>query len=107
MKTKCQVLRDVRNNKKRDWALHKLHNSYIAMAYEGVNPVKAERMRECANWLAFLRNSDGSLKLHDARFCRVRLCPVCQWRRALKTFAQMSQVLTLPKLRDTNLYFLL
>lgn len=33
------------------------------------------------------------MKLHDARFCRVRLCPVCQWRRSLKTFAQMSQVL--------------
>lgn len=33
------------------------------------------------------------MKLHDARFCRVRLCPICQWRRSLKTFAQMSQVL--------------
>ncbi|MGN1086712.1 MAG: protein rep, partial [Porcipelethomonas sp.] len=33
------------------------------------------------------------MKLHDARFCRVRLCPICQWRRSIKTYAQMSQVL--------------
>lgn len=91
---KCQVLTDKSaSGRVRPWAVQKLNADYIAMAYDEVNPHKAERMRECAKWLAYKVTEDGSMRLHDARFCRVRLCPVCQWRRALKTFAQMSQVL--------------
>lgn len=92
--TKCQVLVDKSTTgKARNWNLHKLHSGYISLAYEEINADKAERMKNCAQWLAFHRKEDGTLKLHDARFCRVRLCPICQWRRSLKTFAQMSQVL--------------
>lgn len=91
---KSQVLADKSaTGKTRNWSLHKLHSGYISLAYEEINPKKSERMKECANWLSFWRKEDGSMKLHDARFCRVRLCPICQWRRSLKTFAQMSQVL--------------
>ena len=95
MKTNSrQVLADKSaTGKTRNWALHKLHSGYKSLAYEEIDPRKAERMKECANWLSFVRKEDGTMKLHDARFCRVRLCPVCQWRRSLKTFAQMSQVL--------------
>lgn len=92
--TTSQVLVDKSTTgKTRNWSLHKLHSGYISLAYEEIDPRKAERMRDCAQWLEFARKEDGTLKLHDARFCRVRLCPVCQWRRSLKTFAQMSQVL--------------
>ena len=92
--TTSQVLVDKSTTgKTRNWALHKLHSGYISLAYEEIDPRKAERMRDCAQWLEFARKEDGTMKLHDARFCRVRLCPVCQWRRSLKTFAQMSQVL--------------
>lgn len=92
--TRSQVLVDKSTTgKTRNWALHKLHSGYISLAYEEIDPRKAERMRDCAQWLEFARKEDGTMKLHDARFCRVRLCPVCQWRRSLKTFAQMSQVL--------------
>lgn len=91
---KSQVLADKSaSGKSRNWRLHKLHNGYVALAYEDIDRKKSKRMKECANWLAFWRKEDGSMKLHDARFCRVRLCPICQWRRSLKTFAQMSQVL--------------
>lgn len=91
---KSQVLVDKSaSGKVRNWKLHKIHNSYISLAYEEIDPKKSERMKDCANWLAFHRREDGLMKLHDARFCRVRLCPICQWRRSLKTFAQMSQVL--------------
>lgn len=95
MKTQLrQVLADKSaTGKSRNWALHKLHSGYISLAYEEIDPKKSERMKDCAQWLSFFRREDGTMKLHDARFCRVRLCPVCQWRRSLKTFAQMSQVL--------------
>lgn len=81
------------SGKARPWSKHKLHSMYVAVAYEEVDPNKAERMKNCAEYLAFHRKEGGGLVLHDARFCRVRLCPVCQWRRSLKTYAQMSQVL--------------
>lgn len=41
-----------------------------------------ERMRDCSTFLAYGFNGDG-LKLKNANFCRVRHCPVCQWRRSL------------------------
>lgn len=89
-----QVLVDKSTSgKTRNWSIHKLNSGYISLAYEEIDPKKSERMKECAQWLAFHRKEDGTMKLHDARFCRVRLCPICQWRRSLKTFAQMSQVL--------------
>lgn len=104
---KSQVLADKSaTGKVRPWAVHKLNSGYISLAYEEVYPRKAERMKECANWLAFLRKEDGSMKLHDARFCRVRLCPICQWRRSIKTYAQMSQVLEVAKSDGFEFVFL-
>ena len=106
-KKKSQVLVDKSSiGKTRDWALHKLHSGYISLAYEEIDPKKSERMRECAQWLAFHRKEDGTMKLHDARFCRVRLCPICQWRRSLKTFVQMSQVLDIAKADGYQFIFL-
>lgn len=104
---KSQVLVDKsRTGRRRDWSLHKIHNSYISLAYEEVDPKKSERMKTCANWLSFHRKEDGTMKLHDARFCRVRLCPICQWRRSLKTFLQMSQVLDIAKADGYQFIFL-
>ena len=42
----------------------------------------AERMADCSTFLAYGFNDDG-LKLKNANFCRVRHCPVCQWRRSM------------------------
>ena len=41
-----------------------------------------ERMSDCSTFLAYGFNDDG-LRLKHANFCRVRHCPVCQWRRSL------------------------
>ena len=46
-----------------------------------------QRIDECSRMLEFVMRPDlekGRLfKLANARFCRVRLCPVCQWRKSL------------------------
>lgn len=47
-----------------------------------------ERMSDCSTFLAYSFNDDG-LKLKNANFCRVRHCPVCQWRRSLLWKANM------------------
>ena len=92
--TKCQeeILSDKsKNGKERPWAEYKLSNSYLAIAYDEVDESKANRLRDCASWLEFSRTEEG-LKLHKANFCRVRLCPICAWRRSLKTFGQVFKI---------------
>lgn len=41
-----------------------------------------ERMEDCSSFLGYGFSADG-MKLKNANFCRVRHCPVCQWRRSL------------------------
>lgn len=47
----------------------------------------SRRIRLCANLLEYgwveMDNHQFLLKLKTAKFCRVRFCPVCQWRRSL------------------------
>lgn len=53
---------------------------------------KAQRLESCAQYVEFARAAEGQLTLHNSSFCRVRLCPMCQWRRSLKLGAQVRQV---------------
>lgn len=39
-----------------------------------------------------LENSE-KFTLHNANFCRDRLCPMCSWRRSYKIFAQVSKIM--------------
>lgn len=95
---RCQVLDDKsKTGHKREWARHKLTNSYIALAYDDIDTNKAKRMRDCASWLDFVRAEGDNLRLHNANFCRVRLCPICAWRRSLKTYSQMSDIMAIAK----------
>lgn len=76
----------------RPWREHKLHNQLLASAYLDVNRAKAERLQDCATKLVFAVDS-GNKHLIQANFCRVRLCPVCAWRRSLKAFVQTRRVM--------------
>jgi plasmid rolling circle replication initiator protein Rep len=58
----------------------------------------AERVSQCSQYIGFARdppNKNGKthLKLKNARFCRVRFCPVCQWRRSLMWQARIHRAL--------------
>ncbi|MFB2832999.1 protein rep [Floridanema evergladense] len=58
----------------------------------------SDRVYFCSEFLDFRLTPDESegglrLKLNAARFCRVRHCPVCQWRRSLMWKAKAYQVL--------------
>lgn len=89
----CQPLVDASpTGKPRPWAEHKQQASILAAAYLEHDPMKAARVLNCAEQLNFTRGEDGHLRLADARFCRVRLCPVCQWRRSLKVYGQAADV---------------
>lgn len=53
---------------------------------------RANRMCHCGDWLTF-ELTEEKHKLVGANFCRDRLCPMCNWRRSLKIFGQVSKVL--------------
>ena len=81
------------NGKPQPWAEHKDQTALLSYAYEQLgNDRKAGRVQCCAPRLVFAHTDEGRLKLAAANFCRVRLCPVCQWRRSLKLFGQTTEV---------------
>lgn len=54
---------------------------------------RAEKMYGCGRQVTYALNNSGEVRLHDATFCRQRICPVCQWRRSLKVWAIMQAAL--------------
>lgn len=68
-------------------------NELLAIAYEDVNTKKAGRLRACGSFLTFTVKDDGTKKLKHMDSCRVRLCPLCAWRRSLKVHAHTKQIL--------------
>lgn len=53
---------------------------------------KAFLTRDCGSLLDYKKSSSGDFKLFNANFCKNRLCPMCNWRRSLKIFNQVSNV---------------
>ncbi|MBK2757384.1 Replication protein, partial [Klebsiella pneumoniae] len=49
-------------------------------------------------WSTIMETGETRLRLRSAQFCRVRHCPVCQWRRTLMWQARFYQ--SLPKIVD-------
>ena len=89
---KMQVLDDSYTSAKngerkaRPWRAKKMQNELLAIAYDEVDEAKASRLRACATVLSFKEYNDGTKKLDSMNSCRVRLCPICSWRRSLKNF---------------------
>jgi plasmid rolling circle replication initiator protein Rep len=80
------------------WDAYRAQSDEIAKLYDLCGYDRyAERIGECSEWLmyALKSNDEGEirLKLRDARFCRVRHCPVCQWRRELMWRARFFKAL--------------
>ncbi len=88
--------------KDKTWDKHRANADIVSKYYagggEGCFNRYAQRVTSCSEWLEFRLVPDPSegllkLKLSDARFCRVRHCPVCQWRRSLMWKAKAYKIL--------------
>jgi plasmid rolling circle replication initiator protein Rep len=89
-----QVLHDVSSaGKVRPWYEKKEASTYLSYAYQEVNQRKAERVCECASMLMFRVSEGKPMRLHSMNSCRVKLCPMCQWRRSLKIAANVAKVI--------------
>lgn len=80
------------------WDKHRSFADRVEHHYQGSQfQAYADRVRDCSQLLSFgltLQPDDSlKLKLKAAKFCRVRHCPVCQWRRSLMYKARMYKVL--------------
>lgn len=78
--------------KQRPWREKKVTNMQLADVYKYIDMSKSERLEKCATFLQFRKYADGSLKLNSMSSCRVRLCPVCQWRRSLKNYYNNKRI---------------
>ena len=86
--------------KKRKWDLHKQNNLKLLEPYKQaikinpsvISPKRLQDLADCASQLEYLQDAEGNKKLYKTYFCRVRLCPMCQWRRSLKLFSQVSKI---------------
>lgn len=96
-----EVLQDYSSTgKERPWKLHKKENLRLVELYKkarikDINLISDSRLfdlEHCGDTLTFLQNAEGKKKLKTANFCRVRLCPMCQWRRSLKMFSQVKKI---------------
>ena len=90
------------SEKDKPWDKHRSHADTVQTHYRTDAEFEnySRRVSVCSQFLEFhLReDSKGSvgerrLKLTGARFCRVRHCPVCQWRRSLMWKAKAYKVL--------------
>lgn len=87
------------------WDIHRANSDRVSQLYAGSEFEKyGSRMGTCSQWLGFAptTNKEGSLdlKLRFAFFCRVRTCPVCQWRRSLMWTARFFQAI--PKIQAVH-----
>ena len=62
---------------------------------------RAENMKFCGSFLKFLDTKER-LKLISANFCRVPLCPMCQWRKAMRVFFDTSKIMRVVEERYKN-----
>jgi plasmid rolling circle replication initiator protein Rep len=79
------------------WDVHGAERDSVQQLYKQAGHRYSSRLLQCAQLLDFeLKFQEtGELKprLKSTFFCRVRLCPVCQWRRTLRHQAKFFQVI--------------
>src|SRR5699024_7841137 len=83
---KSSVLIDkTKREKIRPWREKKMANVGYFKLLHIVEFKKAERVKECAEVLEYkVGYETGEKTLYRVWFCKSRLCPMCNWRRAMK-----------------------
>lgn len=88
------------------WDVHKWQGGQVRNLYQGtIHDPYAGRIDRCSGELSFCwaldtKTEQMRLKLKACRFCRVRHCPICQWRRSLMWIARFLKAL--PKIQTDH-----
>lgn len=82
------------SDKDKPWDKHRSETDIVASLYQDVDYERhVERLDSCSQRLLFAVGNEGNFNLEAARFCRVRNCPTCQWRRQLMWKARFHKAL--------------
>lgn len=84
----------IASKKSKSWGARKMDNKRVQAAFASLHLDNyAARLGNCSSCLRYEVCENGHRHLEDANFCRVRLCPICDWRRSLKYFGQIMQIM--------------
>lgn len=91
---KSSVLIDkTKSGKIRPWREKKISNVGYWELLHILEFKKAERVKDCAEILEYKMDIETSeINLYRVWFCKSRLCPMCNWRRAMKHGIQSKKV---------------
>lgn len=86
------------SQKDKPWDIHRAESDQIEKHYRGTEfQSYSNRIHFCSEFLDFIlspaREGELKLKLQNARFCRVRTCMICSWRKSLRWKAKAYQML--------------
>lgn len=104
------------SGKRREWKEKKERADLLGDIYDiiereyptmGYFSRKADRLRQCGRQLTFDVMADESKRLSKALFCKIRLCPLCSWRRSLKIYSNMSSIMAEMKKAKKYRYMML
>ena len=79
------------NEKIQFWDVIKRKSLDLSQRLSGRHDDYAQRLERCCELLKFKVCPNGYLFLKDAQFCRVRGCPICEWRRSRKIASQVGK----------------
>jgi plasmid rolling circle replication initiator protein Rep len=67
----------------------------------------AEMLKYCGSRMIYAQDPDsGEWGIAAAMFCQKRLCPLCSWRRSVRTFRNVYQIVTSPECKNSQFVFL-
>ncbi|HDZ8718896.1 TPA: protein rep [Staphylococcus aureus] len=89
-----ETLKDMsKSGKVRPWKEKKIDNVSYSEILDILKVKKAHNVKQCGSVLEFKPTEEGYLKLYKTWFCKSKLCPVCNWRRAMKNSYQAQRVI--------------
>lgn len=103
--TENQEFKDISKiGKDRKWKERKLQNIEYAKRLEILGYKAFANAYQCAEVLKF-KELEGQLRLHQAWFCKSKLCPICNWRRSMKYGVQLGQIIDVSREREPKAKF--
>ena len=89
-----ETLKDMsKSGKVCPWKEKKIDNVSYSEILDILKVKKAHNVKRCGSVLEFKPTEEGYLKLYKTWFCKSKLCPVCNWRRAMKNSYQAQRVI--------------
>ena len=96
-----EILSDKRpNGEEKPWKKHKMNSLKLYNLYRKalkidnsvITESRIKNLEDCGNNLLFSVNDKNEKKFKSAYFCRLRTCPMCNWRKSLKMFGQTNKI---------------